>query len=178
MPESWAVLPAFPAQPSSYSRMTAPAVVQSATLERFIDAWEAWDVEGVLDVLVEDNLQASLPLSHGLMTQKKGVVGRAMRCFGNLISNHKVCPNLDYFRHGFLSNTRFQVTVRNRLHDAGSGQAALYVVAKGDTPHGPWQIAHSLFLTFNAQGEKIIQLEEVVDMAALGRLLPQIKEDG
>jgi hypothetical protein len=54
--------------------MPAPAQVQAATLERFVDAWKRWNADDMIAVFADDFTQVTLPFGLNVPEKTRGAV--------------------------------------------------------------------------------------------------------
>lgn len=70
----------------------------------------------------------------------------------------------------------FQLDVHNIVHDIDQRQSVLYALAKADTPFGPYQNEHALFLWFNESRTEIVKIEELFDTSVMKETLPKLDQ--
>ncbi|KKA17950.1 hypothetical protein T310_8109 [Rasamsonia emersonii CBS 393.64] len=128
--------------------MPAPAHVQAATLQRFLDAWKKWDAEEWLAVFADDFTQVTLPFGLGIPPRPRAQV-------------EQVLPAL------VATVKSYELTVHHVIHDVEKNKAAVYASSKGALPWGPWELEYSVFITFSEAGDKVARLEEMMDSAFL-----------
>ena len=58
----------------------------------------------------------------------------------------------------------------------GQGKAVIYAVTKADTPFGPYNNEHSLFLWFDETGENVQKIEEMFDAVVMKDFLPKLEQ--
>ncbi|KAK7942448.1 uncharacterized protein PG986_011561 [Apiospora aurea] len=128
--------------------MSAPAEVQAKTLNRFLDAWKAQDVGSTIDLWSEDFKQRLLPYSLGAAAKSKA---EAAVIYPILTSN--------------LSNWKLEI--KQIVHDAARGTAAVYATSSADTPlpDEKWATDFAVFISFTEDGTQINKLDEMVDSA-------------
>ncbi|KAK4124751.1 hypothetical protein N657DRAFT_331757 [Parathielavia appendiculata] len=136
--------------------MPEPADAQAATLDRFISAWRACSPGGLSSVMGADFTMQTLPFS----------------LKEPLHSQAEMAGFLSVLR-GIMST--FELTVHNVVHDAANGKAAIYAITKADSPSGPYQNEHAVFLWFDESGEKVTRMEEMVDSAFLKDYMPKLQ---
>ncbi|KAI0013979.1 hypothetical protein F4779DRAFT_639150 [Xylariaceae sp. FL0662B] len=137
--------------------MPAPAEVQAATLERFIEGWSGWTPEGFLASWTSDCTTKTLPFSAGVETRTREESERIFPLMMSCLTN-------------------FQLRVHNVVHDPAQGKAAVYAVSKADTPFGPYNNEHAIFLWFDNSGEKVQKIEEMFDDVAMKDFLPKFEK--
>ncbi|PPJ60178.1 hypothetical protein CBER1_08989 [Cercospora berteroae] len=135
--------------------MIPAAETQAKTLQKYIDGWRGWTVDGFLASWSEQCTQQALPLSSGkpLMTRAE-----ATKLFPHLMS--------------VMSD--FKVTIRNVVHDTAHNKAALYALSESQTPFGLFKNEHAIFLYFDDSGEYVDRIEEMFDALAMKEALPKI----
>lgn len=67
------------------------------------------------------------------------------------------------------------MTIHNVIHDAAQGKAAIYAMTKADSPLGPYNNEHALFLWFDESGEKVNKIEEMFDGVFMKDFLPKLQ---
>ncbi|KAF7162470.1 hypothetical protein CNMCM5623_007761 [Aspergillus felis] len=137
--------------------MPAPAEVQKATLQRFLDAWKRWDAQAWLAEFSDDFTQVTLPLNLGVPSRPRAQV-------------EQVLPAL------MATVKSYELTIRHVVHDAASNKAAIYTSSKGTLPWGPWQMDYAAFVTFTETGDKIAAVEEMLDTATLREFGPKFQQ--
>lgn len=60
------------------------------------------------------------------------------------------------------------------MHDAAQSKAAIYCATTADTPFGPYNNEHAIFLWFNEAGDEIVKIEEMFDQFTMKEFLPQL----
>ena len=70
--------------------MPAPADVQAATLQRFLDAWERWSAEEQLALFSDDFTQATLPLRLGIPPRTRAQVEQVLPKLVELVKSYQV----------------------------------------------------------------------------------------
>ncbi|WPA99640.1 uncharacterized protein RHO25_004258 [Cercospora beticola] len=153
--------------------MVPAAEIQAKTLQKYIDGWRGWTVDGFLASWSEKCTQQALPLSSGkpLMTRAE-----ATKLFPHLMS---VMSDFKVGRHVrpmmlFQKLIRRQVTIHNVVHDVAHNKAALYALSESQTPFGLFKNEHAIFLYFDASGEYVDRIEEMFDALAMKEALPKI----
>ncbi|KAG6358774.1 hypothetical protein INS49_012293 [Diaporthe citri] len=137
--------------------MPAPAEVQAATLDEFIKGWEGWTPRGFLDTWSNSCTQKTLPFSANVPTRTKDHTEHLFPILMSLL-------------------TDFQLTVHNVVHDVANGKAAIYAFTKANTPVGPYQNEHALFLWFNEDGKKVEKIEEMFDGVFMKDFMPKLEK--
>nr|UYO77240.1 cytochrome P450 monooxygenase [Trichoderma psychrophilum] len=137
--------------------MPAPAEVQVATLQKFIDAWKRWDAQEWLSTFSDDFTQLTLPLGLGIPNRPRAQV-------------EQVLPAL------MATVKSYELTVRHIVHDAAANKAAVYASSKGILPWGEWQMDYAAFVTFTEAGDKVAAVEEMLDTARLGEFGPKFSQ--
>lgn len=62
------------------------------------------------------------------------------------------------------------------MHDAAQGKAVIYAITKADTPLGPYNNEHAVFVWFDESGEKVDKIEEMFDGVFMKEFLPKLDE--
>lgn len=64
------------------------------------------------------------------------------------------------------------------MHDSDRGKAAIYATSHADTPFGDfkWSNEYAVFITFSADGEKIDNMEEMIDTAFYREFFPKFQK--
>jgi hypothetical protein len=52
----------------------------------------------------------------------------------------------------------------------------IYAIAKADTPFGPYQNEHALFMWFDDAREKVVKIEEMFDTVVMKETLPKLDQ--
>ncbi|PHH92986.1 hypothetical protein CDD83_2819 [Cordyceps sp. RAO-2017] len=136
--------------------MLATAEAQAATLERFIQGWSGWTPDGFLATWSEDCTQKQLPYRYGVPLRRRKDVEHLFPILMSLMTN-------------------FELTVHNIVHDTAHGKAVIYAATKADTPFGPYENEHSLFVWFDETGGKVQKIEEMFDTLVMQEFQPQIE---
>ncbi|KAG6052374.1 hypothetical protein E4U17_005872 [Claviceps sp. LM77 group G4] len=137
--------------------MSTRAEIQADTLKRFIAGWSGWTMESFFATLSDDFTQKPLPLSAGHPAR-----GR-----------EELYPRLSSL---MTMMTNFKLTIHNTIHDPSNNTAALYAIADGDTPFGPYHNEQAVFLWFNPKGDKVARIEELFDTAVMADFMPKFKK--
>ncbi|KAL2168917.1 hypothetical protein VTG60DRAFT_6687 [Thermothelomyces hinnuleus] len=136
--------------------MPAPAAIQAATLDKFIEAWKQWSPGTFFTSWTDNCTMRTLPFSAGVPLRARP-------------ETEKFLPVL----MGLMSN--FELTVHNVVHDAAQGKAAIYALSKADTPVGPYSNEHALFVWFDESGEKVTKIEEMFDSIVIKDFFPKVQ---
>nr|UYO77228.1 monooxygenase [Trichoderma oligosporum] len=137
--------------------MPAPAEIQAATLQKFIDSWKRWDSREFLSLFSDDFTQVTLPLGLGIPSRPRAQV-------------EQVLPAL------MATIKSYELNVRHVIHDATANKAALYVESKGILPWGPWQMDYAAFVIFSEAGDKLNTVEEMLDTAKMADFVPKFNQ--
>ena len=70
--------------------MSALSLVQAATLQRFLHAWEKWDAEEFLAVFANDFTQVTLPLGLGIPTKSRAEVEQVFPALIAVVKSYQV----------------------------------------------------------------------------------------
>ncbi|KAF2118821.1 hypothetical protein BDV96DRAFT_642992 [Lophiotrema nucula] len=136
--------------------MPATADVQAAIIDAFIQGWRGWTPEGMLAPCSSDCTQLALPLSDGRPLKSRPDMEMLFPILMRELSN-------------------FDLNVHNIVHDPEHSKAALYATAKADTPFGPYNNEHALFLWFDESGN-INKMEEMFDSAFMATFQPAFRD--
>ena len=71
--------------------MSGPSDVQIQTLERFIEAWQKWSAEDMLECFSSDVRQRSMPLSLGIPARQRKEVEAVLPKLVQVVHNYEVC---------------------------------------------------------------------------------------
>ncbi|KAI7788173.1 hypothetical protein LA080_012238 [Diaporthe eres] len=137
--------------------MPASAEVQAATLDEFIKGWEGWTSRGFLDTWSSSCTQKALPFSENVPIRTKDHMAHLFPILMSLL-------------------TDFQLTVHNVVHDVANGKAVIYALSKANTPIGPYQNEHALFLWFDEDGKKVEKIEEMLDGVFMKDFMPKLEK--
>lgn len=137
--------------------MPASAEIQAATLDEFIKGWEGWTPRGFLDTWSNSCTQKALPFSENVPIRTKDHMAHLFPILMSLL-------------------TDFQLTVHNVVHDVANGKAVIYALSKANTPVGPYQNEHALFLWFNEDGNKVEKIEEMFDGVFMKEFMPKLEK--
>lgn len=55
------------------------------------------------------------------------------------------------------------------------GKAAIYALTKANTPFGPYQNEHAIFLWFTEDGKKVDKIEEMFDGVFMKDFMPKLE---
>uniref|UniRef100_A0A915Q9E4 Dcr3 n=1 Tax=Diaporthe longicolla TaxID=54899 RepID=A0A915Q9E4_9PEZI len=137
--------------------MPAPAHVQRATIDAFLDGWDKWTPEAFLATWSEDCTQKTLPYSHNVPIRDRANTNHLFPILMSIMDN-------------------FQLKTHNIVHDAAENKAAVYCSTTADTPFGPYTNEHAIFLWFNEAGDKIVKIEEMFDQFTMKDFAPQLEK--
>ncbi|KAE9364967.1 hypothetical protein N431DRAFT_473061 [Stipitochalara longipes BDJ] len=128
--------------------MPAPASVQAATLNKFIEVWKTTSPEAWTSLWSDDCTHRLLPFSLKAQPMSKADVLKSL-------------PKL------FAILKNWELDVHQIVHDAARSKAVIYATSAADTPFGDfkWTNEYAVFVYFTEDGEKISQIEEMVDSA-------------
>lgn len=70
--------------------MSGPSDLQAQTLERFIEAWQKWSAEDMLECFSSDVQQRSMPLSLGIPARQRKEVEAVLPKLVQVVDNYKV----------------------------------------------------------------------------------------
>ncbi|ETI19885.1 hypothetical protein G647_08900 [Cladophialophora carrionii CBS 160.54] len=137
---------------------TSPAV-QAATLNKFIEAWRDQDVEGTVALWSDDFSQTLLPSSLGMPPKPRET---AEIVYSRLTQ----------------SLTNWKLDVKEIVHDAAQGTAAVYATSLADLPMPgeKWTMDYAVFMSFAEGGTKISRLNEMVDTSNFQQLFPKLQK--
>lgn len=79
-----------PPNTEAESNMPAPAHVQAATLQRFLDAWKKWDAEEWLAVFADDFTQVTLPFGLGIPPRPRAQVEQVLPALVATVKSYEV----------------------------------------------------------------------------------------
>ncbi|KAG9229992.1 hypothetical protein BJ875DRAFT_473434 [Amylocarpus encephaloides] len=140
-------------------KMSAPAEVQAATLDKFIAGWKEFTPESWMATWSGDCTQKMLPFSLGVPARPRAeVIG--------------ILPSL----MGILKN--YQLDIYEIVHDAPRNKAVIYATSNADTPFGDfkWTNEYAVFLTFTEDGTQVGKFEEMVDTAFYQQFFPRFQQ--
>lgn len=69
-----------------------------------------------------------------------------------------------------------QFKVHNIVHDVANGKAVIYALTSANTPFGPYQNEHALFLWFDEDGKKVEKIEEMFDGVFMKDFMPKLEK--
>ncbi|GIK06082.1 monooxygenase AgnL5 [Aspergillus viridinutans] len=137
--------------------MPAPALIQAATLQRFILAWKKWDAQEWISTFSDDFEHVTLPVGQGIPIRSR--------------------PDVELLLPALVATVEsYELTIRHVIHDPGSNKAAIYAVSKGNLPWGDWNLEYSAFVSFTEDGKKVARLEEMLDTAFLQDFGPKYEK--
>lgn len=70
--------------------MPAPAGIQAATLQRFLDAWKKWDANEWLALFAEDFTQVTLPFGLGVPSRSRAQVEQVLPALVATVRSYEV----------------------------------------------------------------------------------------
>jgi ketosteroid isomerase-like protein len=70
--------------------MPAPAHVQAATLQQFLDSWKKWDAEEWLDVFADDFTQVTMPFRLGIPSRTRAEVEQVLPALIATVKSYEV----------------------------------------------------------------------------------------
>ncbi|ETS76956.1 hypothetical protein PFICI_10830 [Pestalotiopsis fici W106-1] len=134
--------------------MASTGSAQKETLNKFISGWKNANAEEMLAVASDDYTQQTLPFSLGHDVRPKQVA-------------EVMLPKL----YSILEN--YELKIHQVVHDVENQKAAVYAISKADTPFGfPWLNEFSAFITFNNAGDKVVNVQEMVDTEFFQKFFP------
>lgn len=160
--------------------MPASAEVQAATLDEFIKGWEGWTPRGFLDTWSSSCTQKALPFSENVPIRTKDHMAHLFPILMSLLTDFQVriflCvkQTCSFEPEALLRDE--QLTVHNVVHDVANGKAAIYALSKANTPIGPYQNEHALFLWFDEDGKKVEKIEEMFDGVFMKDFMPKLEK--
>ncbi|KAK2594648.1 hypothetical protein QQS21_007624 [Conoideocrella luteorostrata] len=139
--------------------MPAPAQVQKATIDKFLSSWINGNAEDTIALWSDDFHQRLLPFSLEQPTQSRA---HAEVVYTKLVA----------------SLTNWKVDIKHIVHDAAKGTAAIYATSSADTPlpGEKWTNEYSVFLSLSEDGQKISDLQEMVDSAFYKQFFPKFRK--
>jgi hypothetical protein len=71
-----------------------------------------------------------------------------------------------------------QLAIKQIVHDASRGTAAVYATSTADTPvpNEKWTNEYAIFMTFSEDGTKVEKLDEMVDSAFYNHYFPKFQQ--
>ena len=70
--------------------MPAPAPIQAATLQRFLNAWEKWDAKEFLAVFADDVTQVTMPFGLGIPARSRVQVEQTLPALIATVKSYQV----------------------------------------------------------------------------------------
>lgn len=70
--------------------MPAPAQVQAATLQQFLNAWKKWDAKEWLAIFADDFTQVTMPLGLGIPTRSRAEVEQVLPALVATVKSYEV----------------------------------------------------------------------------------------
>ncbi|MCJ1399415.1 hypothetical protein MMC11_002617 [Xylographa trunciseda] len=139
--------------------MPAQAHVQAATLDKFLAAWKNQSAEDTVALWSDDFTQRLLPLSLGTPLNSRAEA-------------EVVYPKLTE------SLKNWKLEIKEAVHDAARGTAAVYATSLADTPlpGEKWTNEYAIFLSFTEDGTKVSRLEEMVNTAFYRDFFPKFQQ--
>ena len=128
---------------------------QKKTAKRFIDAYNAWDADAVMEYRSPGCYQQALPSSMGKLAKNNLEYSKYFQSIMPLFSN-------------------FTVTVHKEVHDANARMSVIHASSTANTRIGTYTNEYALFITFTRDGEKVAKIEEFVDSAYSTRFFAQL----
>jgi ketosteroid isomerase-like protein len=124
----------------------SPSLTQKATARTFIDAYNAWDIEAIMDYRTPECLQQVLPSSMGKPAKNNTEYRTYFESIMPLFSN-------------------FTVKVHKELHDIEARTSLIHASSRADTAVGRYANEYALILSFTKDRTKVTKIEEFVDSA-------------
>jgi ketosteroid isomerase-like protein len=126
--------------------VSSALAAQKATARALIDAYNAWDIEAIMENRSPHCQQQALPSSMGKPAK----------------------DNVDYRRYfesimPLFSN--FTITVHQEFHDPDARMSFMHASSAADTKIGPYTNEYALSLSFTEDGTEITKIDEFVDSA-------------
>lgn len=165
--------------------MPAPADIQTATLNKFLEGWERKSVKETMALWSNDFTQQLLPLSLGMPESSRAQAEMVYPMLMDSLTNWKVgmfssSSNQRSIRAIYLHmRSVFQAETKQVIHDTARGTAAVYSITVADTPvpdGEKWTNEYSIFITFSEDGTRVSRLEEMIDTAFFTRVFPGIQQ--
>jgi ketosteroid isomerase-like protein len=119
---------------------------QKSTSKAFIDAYNAWDLEGIMGYRGPDCLQQIYPSSMGKSPKNNAEYRK-------------------YFENIMPIFSNFTITIHKEFHDAEARTCVIHASSKANTRAGIYSNEYALFLWFTKDGSKITRIDEFVDSA-------------
>ncbi|KAH8711860.1 hypothetical protein GQ44DRAFT_830354 [Phaeosphaeriaceae sp. PMI808] len=137
--------------------MPAPAEVQAATINEFIEGWKTKNPEAWTTNWTDDCTNTILPFSMNHPGWSKDDVRNVH------------LPRL------FTTLSNWQLNVYDVIHDVAKGKACIYATSRADTPFGDfkWTNEYAAFLTLTEDGTQVKKIEEMVDTAFFAEMAKQ-----
>ncbi|GIZ44772.1 hypothetical protein CKM354_000796100 [Cercospora kikuchii] len=136
---------------------TDKARIQEATLEKFLAAWKDWSAEGQIAVFTDDVQQRTLPFSLGIPPRNKDNIRATLPRIEEVVTN-------------------YQLNVHHIVHDPKRNLASILATSSGDSLFGDWRQEYAVYLRFDASGEKICQIDEMMDASFIMEFTPQFQD--
>ncbi|EED18938.1 conserved hypothetical protein [Talaromyces stipitatus ATCC 10500] len=138
--------------------MPASIDVQKETISKFLAAWESGKAQDTIDLWADDFEQRLLPLS---LQQPVRTRAHAQFIYPKLVENLK----------------NWKLNIKNIVHDAANGTAAVYATSSADTPvpEEKWTNEYAIFVWLTEDGMKVKRLEEMVDSAFYQHFFPKFQ---
>ncbi|KAL9111227.1 MAG: hypothetical protein Q9227_004305 [Pyrenula ochraceoflavens] len=139
--------------------MPAPASIQVATLDKFIEGWKKWTYEDMTATWSDDCKQRMRPFTMGVPARSRAEVAHVLPTLISVLKNYK-----------------FEVV--DIVHDAAKGKAVVYATSTADTLFDDfkWTNEYAIFVTFTEDGTQINKMEEMVDTAFFQEFFPKFQK--
>jgi ketosteroid isomerase-like protein len=134
---------------------SASLTAQKTTAQTFINAYNDWDIEAIMDYRTPDCHQQPLPHSMGKPPKNNA-------------------QYREYFEKIMPLFSNFTVTVHKEFHDPEARMSFMHASSRADTNIGPYTNEYALSLSFTEDGTKITNIEEFVDSAYSAKFFAEL----
>jgi ketosteroid isomerase-like protein len=119
---------------------------QQMTAQTFVNAYNAWNIEAIMEYRTPDCQQQVLPFSMGKPAKNNTEYRSYFESIMPLFSN-------------------FTVKVHNEFHNAEARTSYMHASSRAETAIGTYANEYAVVLSFTKDGTKITKIEEFVDSA-------------
>lgn len=127
------------------------------TALRFIQGYQKWDIEAILDPRAENCTQQVFPASLGLPKLNN--------------SQYR-----EYLTNGIMAHfTNFQVNIVDVVEDTKRSKVVMHAQSQADTAIGPYANEYVLLLQMTDDHKQVVSIKEFVDSQSTQTFFPKLR---